>query len=308
MIDLILTRGHWVGRFLVMAGLLVFADGSSMASADSRASAVSFEGAAPQVEFSRKASNGYSISFEANRGKATFAARSNSGSVMYSGRSSMSNGRVHFSLGKLGRIDVRFKPDGSVDHRRPPSYCTGREQTVRSGAFVGSIRFRGENGYTQLNTHRVHGEMATPRSWKCRFPSGGSTEKTGVPMLVARTPHNRVVFIAIGGSELFPFRLFIAGTSERRGALRIARSVLEEGKPFSFKAQGDLTSATVAPPKPFTGTAAFVRNADGSAEWSGTLSVSLPNAKGIALTGPTFTAELAKLTAPYDFSELLGLN
>jgi hypothetical protein len=126
--------------------------------------------------------------------------------------------------------------------------------------------------------------------------------------LGAFTPHNHVVFIAIGASKFAPFRFFIAGTSEREGALSIKRSALAEGKPTSFSASEDLSSATVSPPEPFTGTASFKRNVGGSTEWFGTLSVALPGIESVALAGSTFKANLAKPRTEREFSELLDLS
>lgn len=272
-------------------------------------STTSFEEPQPQIKFSHKASNGYSIHFEANRGRANLTAQGHAGGVAYDGKSSLVDGRMRFDLGKLGRIDVRFEPDGSVDRLRPDKSCRGREQVIRRGTFVGSIRFRGENGYTQLRSHRVRGTMAEPRSWKCPDASGRRSENArGVSALVAHTPHNRVFFMALGGPEEVPLRFFVAGTSERVGTLHIGRSVLVEGRPGGFEALGDLSSATIGPPKPFSGTASFVRNIDGSTEWSGTLSVALPGAESTALTGPEFVADLAKPRTDEEFSELLGLD
>ena len=318
-----ICRGHSLGlsaarrRLLVLlrhltmpiVGLLIFGACPGVCLASDPASSVSFDGPEAQAEFSRKASNGYSIHFEVNRGRASLTARSGEGTVTYSGGGSLVDGRIQFGLGKLGRISARFKPDGSVDRLRPPKSCKGREQVVRSGAFIGSIKFRGESDYTRLNAHRVHGAMASPRSWKCpdvpdRHPENAASLPTA---LGAFTPHSQVVFIAIG-SELLPLRFFIAGTSERHGALRISRSALAEGKPKSFDALEDLSSATVSPPRPFAGTASFKRNADGSTEWSGTLSVALPGVESTALTGPTFTANLAKPRTEREFSELFGLS
>jgi hypothetical protein len=303
-------------RFLVsprrlaipMAGLLIIAACPGVCFASDPAASVNSEEPKAQAEFSRKASNGYLILFEMNRGRATLTARSDEGTVIYRGKGSLVDGRIQFGLGKLGRMNVRFKSDGSVDRIRPPKSCKGRKQVVRSGVFVGLIKFRGESGYTRLNAHRVHGTMASPRSWKCPDPPGRQPgNAASLPAaLGAFTPHGHVFVVAFGDSELLPFRFFIAGTSERVGALSISRSVLVEGGPASFEASGNLSSATVSPPKPFAGTASFKRNTDESTEWFGTLSVVLPGIESTALTGPTFTAKLAKPRTEQEFSELIG--
>lgn len=282
---------------------------SSSAHRRHRSSDVSFEGPQPQIEFSHATKNGYQIFFEANRGKASLTAQGHAGTVIYSGKTSLVGGRVRFSLGKLGAVNIRFEPDGSVERLRPPKSCHGREQEVRSGTFVGSIRFRGERGYTKLNSHRAHGAMAELRSWKCPDASDRHPQNAaGFPVLAAYTPGDRSVFAAIGGSPQLPIRFFVAGTLEQVGALRIQRSILTEGTRTSFEASDDLGSATVAPPKPFFGTASFVREADGTTEWSGALGVALPGAPNIALTGPAFKADLAKPRTAEEFSELLGMS
>lgn len=293
-----------------IAGLLIFAACPKVCLASDPTSSVSFEGPQAQAEFSRKASNGYSILFEINRGKASLTARSDEGTVIYRGKGSLVDGRIRFGLGKLGRVNARFKSDGSVDHLRPSKACKGREQAVRSGAFVGTIKFRGESGYTRLNVHRVYGTVASPRSWKCpdtpvRHPGSAANLPA---VLGAFTPHNHVVFAAVVGPKQLPLRFFIAGTSERQGALRIKRSVLVEGEPVSFDFLENLSSAIVSPPKPFSGTASFKRNADDSTEWFGTLSVALPGVGSIALTGPIFTAKFERPRTEQEFSELFGLS
>jgi hypothetical protein len=83
---------------------------------------------------------------------------------------------------------------------------------------------------------------------------------------------------------------------------------LVEGNSVSFDVLDGLSSATVSSPEPFAGTASFKRNADGSTDWFGTLSVALPGIESTALTGPTFTANLAMPRTEQEFSELLGLS
>lgn len=291
-----------------VAGLLILAACPSVCFANSPGAHVSSNRPEAQAKFSRKAGSGYSILFELDRGKASLTVQGDEGRVSYSGRGSLKDGRIKFGLGRLGRIDIRFKPEGPIDRVRPPKSCKGRPQVVRNGIFFGSIKFRGENDYTHLSAHRAHGTMAPPRSWKCPNSPRKRPESIADPpaALGAFTPHNQVAFIALGASDLSPLRFFVVSTSEREGAVRIRRSVLTEGKPASFSASKDLSAATISPPEPFTGTASFKRNADGSTEWFGTLGVALPGVESVALVGPEFNVKLGKPRTEQEFLELLG--
>jgi hypothetical protein len=96
-----------VRRLIIpIAGLFIFVACPGVCFGSDPVSSVSFNGPKAQAELSRKASNGYSILFEVNRGKASLTARSDEGTVIYSGKGSLVNGRIHFGLGKLGRINA----------------------------------------------------------------------------------------------------------------------------------------------------------------------------------------------------------
>lgn len=266
---------------------------------------VSFEGPAPEARFFLKASNGYRVFVEGDDGKITVTVDRRDVTAIYAVDGEVSTQGMSARIGSLGRIRVDFRPAGKPVQLVPSEQCRGKGQLVWEGIFVGTIRFRGESGYTRLARNRVRGTTAVPRSWRCR-PMRGNNDAPplGVPVLGAFTSHPHVGFAAITESEIEDLRFFVGGMFERRGSMRVERSASADGKPYTFDVQSDLSAATVSPPRPFSGTASYVRNADGSTSWSGNLSVALPGAGKVPLTGPNFTVELAKPKTP---AELLGL-
>ena len=84
---------------------------------------------------------------------------------------------------------------------------------------------------------------------------------------------------------------YSAFASERRGPVLIEHSVTAFAEPKSFVFDEALTTASVQPPPPFHGAAALHRDASGSIEWSGSLSVSVPG-RSVHLAGPDFKARI----------------
>jgi hypothetical protein len=77
--------------------------------------------------------------------------------------------------------------------------------------------------------------------------------------------------------------------------MMIGRTAVVRARPNTYVVEGPSTrpdSATVAPPAPFSGDASFHWVPGMSAEWSGSLSVDLPGAGTVPLTGPPFKSEL----------------
>lgn len=208
------------------------------------------------------------------------------------------------------QVSVRFHPSGKVIRSQPQSGCKGPNHfTTRTGVFVGQIRFSGEGGYTSLSAHRAKGTVQSPLSLiGCKseglFHYGGRphpkhhgirSHPSREPTLTVHSPAS-----AAGGTSFIATApgsigraAFSAFSSEKVGSLLVLRSVLTLGSPQAFLFDNALSSATVTPAPPFSGTASFQRNADGSTAWSGDLAVSFPGKPDVPLAGPTFTAKLA---------------
>ena len=67
--------------------------------------------------------------------------------------------------------------------------------------------------------------------------------------------------------------------------MSIERYTGASGGSEDFLFDDALTTAKVTPPSPFTGSGSFLRNADGSTNWTGTLGVPLPGLGTVRLTG-----------------------
>lgn len=257
---------------------------------------------APQAEFSLETSNGYSVSVEGTGRKVWLTVDRGFGSATYLTRGTAWPGGIRARFGHFGRVSVRFRPSGKVSRQRPPKRCKGRAAIVRTGVFVGTIRFKGEDGYISIDARRARGGSSTLPRWRCKGPGGAARvsarSKQGgfkAAELKAATAHEGVVFEALGlrifGESLI---FFLASTDEQRGSVRIARVTLAiSGRARTFPFHRATRSVTVRPPKPFHGSATFASNAEGPASWSGSLSVSLPGAT-VDLTGPAFKAKLSR--------------
>lgn len=272
---------------------------------------------AARAEFSAEATNSYIVSVEGRGRQVALTVDGHGGSATYSVRGRASTRQLKGRFGKFGRIALRFEPTGKSRQIKPPKRCKGRSRIRTEGAFVGTIRFRGERGYTRLTRKRVRGSTLTPSRWRCKPRKGDSRStsdadfpqaRLGIPVLGAFTPNGRVVFMALGFGDpkVLDLSFFLAGMKEHRGAVRIARFTLVVARARAFAVRPDLAAATVQAPKPFSGTASFARQAGGSISWTGALAVALPGAGTVPLTGTAFTADLAKPRTFAEYAALLG--
>jgi hypothetical protein len=87
---------------------------------------------------------------------------------VYIARARTGRSRFETTFGKLGQLDLRFRPSGRVTYGKRRRHCRGPDRyTTHFGVFVGAARFRGEGGYTAVNAHRVRGKEVTPAVLDC---------------------------------------------------------------------------------------------------------------------------------------------
>ncbi|HXR29835.1 MAG TPA: hypothetical protein VN752_01675 [Solirubrobacterales bacterium] len=264
------------------------------------------------AKFSLKPHDGFRFRAEAHGGKATLYVERGRQAVSYTAPGAVSTQGIEARFGDLGRISVEFRPD------RPGSFCKRHAVSV-GGAFVGTIEFDGERGYLHVDADRARGSIfmfdlprcpgrprvATTGDTDCQVVGGGSCpaadgrreeeEAEGATLSAFTRRHGRfLVAIGLRSSDDKSKSLTTGGRVEYRGQMRVVRisSVVAGRERFVF--DEPLAFATLQPPRPFAGSAQFVRAADGSTSWTGSLSVALLGADPVSLAGPEFTVQLKR--------------
>ncbi len=216
----------------------------------------------------------------------------------YLARGSVSPRRMSASFGGLGRVDVRFRPSGHVVRSKRRRHCAGPHRyTIRTGVFVGEIRFRGEDGYLSVDAHRTKGRVRYPKRLHCRsgFPFGTGGHKRHRhkvrPALFEAAWHHGVdsaAFFALKGLFLGDRALYAAVTEQTAGRVGIYHQAIRFGSPRAFTLDNALTRGSISPSGPFDGTGLYTAAPDGTRTWGGSLTVSFPGAPRVPLTGPQF--------------------
>jgi hypothetical protein len=232
-----------------------------------------------------KGTKGYKVRVAGTGPLVVITAMRKPGSVLYSTKGKATRKRIRARFGKLGRVDLRFRKKGKMRTRKPPRGCVGRGDKVQPGVWRGIVRFKGERGYTRVRKRRVRGRWVRRGDYTCperaRAPEPDSTV------------HLQASAMQTGANVFFSVRRlvdpgdrprFLATSEERIRRVGILRTVELRGQPDHFTFSLDALTATVQPPRPFSGTATY----DGTTEtWSGDLEVAFPGRRA-ALTGPGF--------------------
>jgi hypothetical protein len=221
----------------------------------------------------------------------------------------LDQGVVRARFGSLGRVDLRFLPNGRLERRDAPSGCEGGPQTSQRGKFVGRLSFRGDGNYFHVSSAKgdalidrspryrcEKGEAleAPPRSLrKYVAPTSYFTDEHSVALLYASArSHGRYVGItAVHEEEAPPGADVQLGIVESRHGMAIGHGAYVGGPRGTLLTSlpgAHPATATLAPPSPFSGTAAY---SEKSGDWTGNLRAELPGLT-VPLTGPDFHVHL----------------
>jgi hypothetical protein len=214
-------------------------------------------------------------------------------SALYRAPGVVTKEKVEADLGSLGEIDVAFRPSGKIGVAHPscdPKY----RMTYEKGTYVGTIEFRGEEGYTQVSAERA-------RFWfplaDFGCPSSATGEAFGGDLpgarLRARTRFESGRLVLQANQNRPGQRVRVqAELTERRGEIEISREAGAVYPADSFQFAPDLRTALLAPPAPFSGTGLFRREARPAGRWTGNLRVDFPGRPDVPLVGSRFGASL----------------
>lgn len=215
--------------------------------------------------------------------------------------------RVDANFGNVGHLSLKFKPAPRQPDGRPPSrVCRGRAVHLR-GQFVGTIRFRGEQGFSSASATRAKGSTtrfcATTRRGAVRAHAasrgpvfletelGAASRGGGRTVTLLDEGFTRLKADGKPGSG--EGNSLNVGLEEKRGRVEIDRSALIFREPMTVSPLGAVPlTASLAPPAPFSGTVSYREEPGVPPSWTGDLSVDLPGASDVPLTGPDFHAVL----------------
>jgi hypothetical protein len=221
----------------------------------------------------------------------------------------LEQGVVRARFGSLGRVDLRFQPNGRLERRAAPSGCEGRPRTSRRGRFVGRLSFRGNGNYFHISSAEGEALLAHSPRYRCEKGEALKAPPRSLREYVAPTPffsddhsvallyasarsHGRYVGITAVHPEGSPPGAEVQlGIVESRHGMAIGHGTYLEGRRGTLLTSlpgAHPATAALAPPPPFSGKATY---AGSSGAWTGNLRVELPGLT-VPLTGPAFHVHL----------------
>lgn len=283
------------------------------------------------VRFEARGTHGYKVSVYAPLGRGSRVSidvENNKGGAQYVAAGNVTATRISASFGRFGRISMHFEPSGKVlrSHLYGDSSCP-HPASARVGTFSGSFLFVGEQGYTTVDLHRVDGgvgaatapfsnkeelglgchheetlaETALPTTLPVPFGGGAELVPGGLYLdAIAPTEFGHTYIFAgpltiSGAQPSIPTTLVIGLVQEEIEAVRIGRLVLAGGPSAEVLSDpGTLSTATLTPGAPFTGSATYTAGAGGIGTLDGDLDVPMLGAGVVPFAGPNFQAELLR--------------
>jgi hypothetical protein len=251
--------------------------------------------------------NGFKLQFwEGSRRNFKLTVKGHHSKTVYEAEGGpIGGGRVSGRLGRRGGFDLRFVPAGRPRFFKPPSWCLGRPYRWQPGYLVGHFAFRGERDYTRARGHRVYAARESWSSLRCHYARGPErhpAKEARLHLGAWSNGRHGVDFAAAlfhrqarPGAERVEYR---ATVFDRSGPVSVGREVAVAAPEGSIAFPGTprvSEAATVSPPAPFVGTAAFTRTRESTFTWTGDLAVDFPGLGPVRLAGPRFGARLCTL-------------
>lgn len=251
------------------------------------------------MELHAKGSGGFGINVSGSSSEVYMTVRGHHASNIYMVRGRVGDKEINARFGHLGRVSMRFRVGHKARVREPDGNCKGGGEVIERGSFIGTLNFRGEQGYTTVRTVHAAGRVVKSQRFVCEAEG---EEEGGAP-----GPH-WLLFDAISKNGHVSFRaskitskalpeldttFFNASIFETHPkGMSVIRTLDAQVDASAFKAgqsHGHIATASATPPGPFRGTAAYQRQGSTSS-WTGTLTGIFPGRGEIRLAGPRFCA------------------
>lgn len=226
----------------------------------------------------------------------------------YSVPATVTSDSIHADLGSLGEIDLTLHRSG---HKRVVhSKCLRDSIRYEPGVYEGTLRFRGEGGYTGVSRTAARRVLPIPLG-PCSGSGSGENSGDGLPGARLRGlsfAHGRTLRFQFNKNRPRARVVYSASVRERRGDLRISRTVEGTAAPAAFQFAGNLSSASLRPPSPFFGSAELRRPPNSvTAMLRGDLDVAFPG-RTIALTGRDVTVTMAHARLTFSDSSTVSIG
>jgi hypothetical protein len=310
-------KARWI---MVCATLGVAAAAVSGAGSAEAKSGYLVERPSVQTKLMLRGSNGYKISIR-NFGHRFVQLSASKGDAIaaYAVQGHATRHGVYANFGKFGKVALRFKGSRRPLRKqaRPLLRCKGRPAIREVGTFRGTLRFRGEQGFTAVSTRAARGTVVRSFRRVCKRPpwlranlsSRFGRRQAAKPSLTvfalaSRTKARTILVEKVAGElpgrtgrDGFFLGIDLVFLLEQRGRIWINRAAFLEGHRRDMEigdSRVEPTSATIAPQRPFSGTAAYAKPPGAAATLTGSLAVSLPGADRVPLTGPGFKSALCR--------------
>jgi hypothetical protein len=211
-------------------------------------------------------------------------------------------GTVRARFGRLGAFDLRFDPERGEG----PLGCGGSEGW-QWGTFVGTLAFRGEHDYADVDAHRARGWFRTRPAESCARGGGGHRDSRATASKVGPIAETGVELYGktasrLPGRDFYFFTqnrpggvrtVFNAFREERREGMLIERGAQVYGGAAAFDWNLGVGTARVEPPAPFSGSGFYRSGPEGRRpSWTGSLWVPVLGARPMRLTGAAFAPRL----------------
>lgn len=291
-----------LGRRLISAAVLVLC---LLAPASAWGGVEEDEEDRPYASFAVQGTNGYRLIVFAAAGEpgepgeiiVLAMHRSRERAAAYQTKAIVTPTTLYADLGSRGRISLGLAKTGIEKSVRT---CAGRAEIERA-TYWGTFEFHGEQGFSEASASRIpFNPLAYLSLFFCSKDIDVTASGSGDPgpgaLLRGSTKLPKRSSLSLEAVKSRPGGRALIRTSlrERRDGIAIIRGVGMFPAAPSLDYDRGLSTATLAPPAPFSGSARFRRDSEGAGRWSGDLRVDLPGRANVSLTRPALRPRLRR--------------
>jgi hypothetical protein len=203
----------------------------------------------------------------------------------YATKAEVTETSIEASLGALGEIDVHSVPAGGTITERPS--CGGKPVTFATGRWEGTIRFRGEEDFTSIDTTNGIAAIKPFLDVLCfgEVDEGIGGHSPGALLELTRRHATEDLALSVRKNKRVGTTRLSAELSERDGAVSIDRGLRAVASSRAFDFEIPPGRATVEPPAPFSGALRLVRRPGSRPSVSGDLTIDFPGRVDVPVLG-----------------------